>query len=121
MSKETIWSFTCRDCENWWSYATDSHWFPRRPLFCPHCGEPHPPQYLQGASNNGRNPKELSKYFSKDEVRESIINDTGTYGQVELIMSAGGGVKERLFCSIRMAESLAKDWVSYCAQHADHK
>jgi len=38
-NKETIWHFTCKACDNWWSYATVSNWKPIKPMFCPHCGE----------------------------------------------------------------------------------
>ena len=43
-SKETIWHFTCSDCDNWWSYATVESWRPKKDMWCPHCGEPHSTQ-----------------------------------------------------------------------------
>jgi hypothetical protein len=40
-SKEIIYHFTCENCKNWWSYATQDEWWPRGPrrlMWCPHCG-----------------------------------------------------------------------------------
>ena len=34
--KETIWHFTCKGCNGFWSIAASDEWVPTE-LFCPHC------------------------------------------------------------------------------------
>ena len=36
-NKETIWHFTCKVCNGFWSIAVMDQWRPFK-LFCPHCG-----------------------------------------------------------------------------------
>jgi hypothetical protein len=111
VSKETIWSFTCTECKNWWSYATNGSWYPRKNMFCPHCGCIQSAEKLQGENINGSNRKEVVTYSSKNAVRGSSINATGTWGRFELVLLAGGSVKERIYCSMKRAENLAQQWV----------
>ena len=38
---ERIYHFSCGNCKNWWSYATeeDSYKWKSRKMTCPHCGQ----------------------------------------------------------------------------------
>ena len=36
-NKETIWHFTCSECNGFWSIAVMDKWLPHK-LYCPHCG-----------------------------------------------------------------------------------
>lgn len=36
-TKETIFHYTCDECDNWWSYATSETYTPES-MICPHCG-----------------------------------------------------------------------------------
>jgi hypothetical protein len=36
-TKETIWHFTCEECNGFWSIAVMDAWRPYK-LYCPHCG-----------------------------------------------------------------------------------
>ena len=40
VNKETIWHFSCKECNGWWSIANTDNWKPKK-LFCTHCGEPY--------------------------------------------------------------------------------
>lgn len=66
MSKEIIWHFTCKDCKNWWSYATQEEWEPSRRMWCPHCGWKHSSIEMY---NQGREPR-----FSEKKMAKGIIN-----------------------------------------------
>ena len=36
-NKETIWHFSCSECNGFWSIAVMDKWLPHK-LYCPHCG-----------------------------------------------------------------------------------
>jgi len=37
---ETIYHFTCQECSNWWSYASNEKYIETKPaMSCPHCGK----------------------------------------------------------------------------------
>ena len=38
VNKETIWHFTCKVCNGFWSIAVMDAWRPYK-LYCPHCGD----------------------------------------------------------------------------------
>jgi len=40
ITKETIWHFSCKECNGWWSIANTDNWKPKK-LFCTHCGKPY--------------------------------------------------------------------------------
>ena len=40
VNKETIWHFSCKECNGWWSIANTDNWKPKK-LFCTHCGKPY--------------------------------------------------------------------------------
>lgn len=36
---ELLYHMNCGECQNWWSYATDSKWdMTDKKMHCPHCG-----------------------------------------------------------------------------------
>ena len=117
MSKETIWSFTCTECKNWWSYSTNGSWYPRLDMFCPHCGCVQSAEQLQGQNIRGYNRKELAAAISEDKCRSYAINETGTWGQVEIVLRAGHPddhhSKQHIYCPISSAEIIGHNWLIY--------
>jgi len=80
-SKETIWHFTCKECEGWWSYNRGEGWRPTKAMFCPHCGKE------QGEFASLEFPKNIPQQPAGESFK-NVVNKKRTKDLISILLQA---------------------------------